>query len=74
MTLLCTIWGQKDETASIFRLLYIARPKCTGYMYVDVSHFVIRVGTLLVLSVAALRLVATNTILRQDGTVVLIKY
>jgi hypothetical protein len=43
-------------------------------MYVGVSHFVICMGTLLVLSVAALRLVATNTILQQYGTVVLIKY
>jgi len=36
-------------------------------MYVDVSHFMIRMGTLLVLSVAALRQVATNTTLQHDG-------
>jgi hypothetical protein len=34
-------------------------------MYVRVSHFVIRMGTLLVLSVAALHLVATNTAIQQ---------
>ena len=47
--------GQNDETVSIVKLLYIAWPRYTGYMYVDVSHFLIRMGTLLVLSVAELR-------------------
>jgi hypothetical protein len=43
-------------------------------MYVGVSHFVIRMDTLLVVSAAALRLVATNATPQHDVTVVLIKY